>query len=66
VNQAENRVVRETVEVLGAEDELRREERPHRRIGDPAEQRFDVLRPRDHGAILRRPERAFDTPAGEA
>ena len=53
VNQAQDGVDREPVEVLGAEDELGREERADRRVGNAREQRVEVLGARRHAADSR-------------
>ena len=50
VDEPEDRVERETVEVLGAEDELVREERRGSPVGDSREQRVEVFGPRRHAA----------------
>ncbi len=52
MDEPEHGIVRELVEVLGAQDELAREERADRRIGDPFEQRLDVFRAFDHAGDL--------------
>ncbi len=55
VHEAQDRLDRETVELLRAEDELVGEERADRGVRDACEQRVEFLRPLHHGRILVRP-----------
>ena len=52
-DEPQEHVDREAVEVLGAENEVRREERPDLRIGNAGEQLGQLFRARRHGRILR-------------
>ena len=53
MDEPQDHAGREAVEVLGAQDELRREERPDLRVRDAGEERPQVLGARRHGRILR-------------
>ena len=56
VAEAEHELDRESIEVLGAQDELGRKEGPDRAIRYPREERLQVLGPRRHARILVRSE----------